>query len=343
MRNGTRTAGDTGFRYREGNVQVSVESVGRMDVLVIGGGGTIGSTVAYTLSVLRPATNVVLADPRTDHTEGHAIDLRHSTCHVAHPAGRPEFGDGAVGSVTVESPRPELVSEADCIVVTASISRPIDGAERGGRYAFLQGNLEVAEDVGSILAEAEPTPTVVVSNPLDRITHRLWEASGWPRRSIVGYSLSETARFADVLSRIADVPPGEIDCPVLGEHGEHLVPAFSRATAGDEPLELSADEREHALEFARNAAYEVIKRRGGADTSRWVSARGIACLVVRILEGGVEPICLSTPLDGEYGLDGGCLSVPLALSPDGVERIIEWELSKDERRRLAEAHEAVWG
>jgi len=314
-----------------------------MDVLLIGGGGTIGSTVAYTLSVLRPAANVVLADPRADHTEGHAIDLRHSTCHVAHAAGRPEFGDGPVGSVTAEPLTASLVSDADCLVVTASVSRPLDGVERGGRYAFLEGNLEVAEDVGAVLREASPTPTVVVSNPLDRITHRLWEASKWPRRSIVGYSLSETARVADVLSRIADVPPGEIDCPVLGEHGEHLVPAFSRATAGGEPLDLSAEERERTLEFARDAAYEVIRRRGAADTSRWVSARGVACLVVGILEGGVEPICLSTPLDGEYGLDGGCLGVPLSLSADGVERILEWELTEGERRRLAEAHEAVWG
>ncbi|WP_254764200.1 malate dehydrogenase [Natrinema marinum] len=317
-----------------------------MNVLVVGGGGTIGSTVAYTIAVAQPAATVTLADPHTEVTEGHAIDLRHSQCHVAHAAGRPSFDTERPGTVTTIDPTAEPglepVAAADAIVVAASVSRPADSFQRGGRLSILEGNLEIAAEVGDWIGDAEPTPTVVAANPSDRITHRLWEESGWPRRCFIGYSLSETARIADELARRFDVSPGEIFCPILGEHGEHMVPAFSRATVAGEPVDLDPTEREAILDYVREVPYDVIAKRGGDESSRWVTSRGIAAIVFRLVGGGTdEPVCLSTPLSGEYGLEDTSVSVPVVLDSGGVAEIVDWDLAPAEQEGLERAAAAV--
>ncbi|MDS0477886.1 lactate dehydrogenase [Natrinema sp. 1APR25-10V2] len=317
-----------------------------MNVLVVGGGGTIGSTVAYTIVVQHPAATVTLADPQTEVTDGHAIDLRHSQCHVAHAAGRPSFDTESAGTVTAIDPSAEPglepVDRADVIVVAASTARPPDSFQRGGRLSILEQNLEIAAEVGDWVGDAEPTPTIVAANPSDRITHRLWEESGWPRRCFIGYSLSETARIADELARRFDVPPGDVYCPILGEHGEHMVPVFSQTTVAGEPIDLAPAEREAILDYVRDVPYDVIAKRGGNESSRWVTSRGIAAIVSRLVGGGTdEPVCLSTPLAGEYGLEDVSVSVPVLLDSHGVAEIVDWELAPVEREGLERAADAV--
>ena len=313
-----------------------------MDVLIVGGGGTIGSTVAYTLSVQDPATNVTLVDSDADAAEGHALDVRHSTRHVAHGLGRPDFDPENPGTVRAADASASLAEAADCIVVTASAPRPEGGDARGGRLTFLERNLEIADEIAGWLGEADPTPVVVVSNPVDRITHRLYRRTGWPRRHFVGYSLSETARIADEIARRTDASPQEVYCPIVGEHGEHVVPLFSRATVGGDPVEFSEAEREAIVEYVRDVPYDVLKLRGARDSSRWVTARGVAAIVRRLGDGRADaPVCLSTPLDGEYGFDGVSLSVPVELDDEGVGEIIEWDLADEERSAFEAAYRAV--
>ncbi|WP_458186961.1 malate dehydrogenase [Haladaptatus sp. NG-WS-4] len=312
-----------------------------MEVAIIGGAGTIGATTAYTLSVLEPTIDVTLVDVADDEATGHALDMRTALGHAAHRAGV-GFSDTGSGTVRSAEPGPEAVEDADCIVVAASVPRPEDTAGRGGRLAFLERNSEMVADIGSWVGEVEPRPVVTVTNPLDPINYRLYRALGWDRRYCIGYSLSETARLADQLARRAGVAPAKVSCPTLGEHGEHMIPVFSRATIDGEPVSLSADEREQITEAVKDVPWDVIQLRGHEETSRWVTGRGIASLVVSILEGGPsDPVCLSVPLDGEYGYRGLALSVPVRLSADGVEDIVEWELSAAERRALDEAAEAV--
>lgn len=321
-----------------------------MHVLVVGGGGTIGSTVAYTLAVQHPSIDLTLVDPQTAVTEGHAIDLHHSRCHAAHAVGRPAFDGDRPGTVSVVDPEagtdPDLIADTDAIVIAASAPRDPDSFERGGRLSILEHNLELAADLGDWLADGTPTPTIMVANPSDRVTHRLWEASGWPRRYFIGYSLSESARIADELARRAggDVSPADVSCPILGEHGEYMVPVFSRATVDGEPVDLSADERQDVLDYVRSIPYDVIEMRGGDDSSRWVTSRGVSLIVSRLLAGGTDPddpVCLSTPLRGEYGLEDVSLSVPVVLDKDGVAEIVEWDLTPDERDGLERAGTAI--
>lgn len=302
--------------------------------IVVVGAGTIGSTAAYTLTTVY-GFDVRLIDIDGELATGHASDIRHANAHQSHPVG----ADTPSGSTEAVDPGASAVENADCIVVTASIGRP---DTEGRRLTFLEGNREVIDDIAGWMSPCDPRPVVVVSNPADRLTYRLWRRMGWSRRRFVGYSLSETARMAALVAEREGVRPESVSVPVMGEHGEHMVAAFSRATIDDEPYRPSAAVREDLLAATKQAPYDIIEQRGAEETSRWVSGRGVALLVRSIVTGGCdEPVCLSTPLDGEYGESDVCISVPLTLDSDGVEEIHEWDLSDDERMELATAADSI--
>ncbi|WP_255197655.1 malate dehydrogenase [Halorarius litoreus] len=310
-----------------------------MDVAVLGA-GTIGSTVAYVLATECRDVDVRLVDVETGRSRGHAIDIAHATAHVAHSVG------GVVGSratsIEAVDPGPAAVAGVDCLVVTASAPRPDSASHRGGRLAWLESNRDIVSTIADWLRETDPCPVLCVTNPLDVLTYQLYRESGWPRHRFVGYSLSETARIADELARRYDVDHEAVYCPVIGEHGEQMVPVFSRATIDGERLGLSPEERDQVVDYMLDVPYDVIELRGEADSSRWVTGRGVALAAWAILQGGVdEPVGLSTPLDGEYGYTDVSLSVPVRLDAEGVTEIVEWELSGWERQRLNDARDAV--
>lgn len=313
-----------------------------MHVTVIGGAGSVGSTVAYTLAVTVPDVRLRLVDVETDAVAGHGTDIEHAMNHTTHAVGSSIAEDvrGGRAPVRTMAPGPDVVEDTDCIVVTYNVSRTEDAVQRGGRESYFEQNRQVADELGEWMADSEPCPVVVVTNPVDRITHRIWEQSGWPRESILGYSLSETARAAAEIGRIRDVDASSVSCPMIGEHGENVVPVFSRTTVDGEPVDLSDDERQQVLDYVRDVPYDVMRQRGPDESSRWVSGRGAAAVAHAILNGGTaDPICLSVPLTGEYGYEDVCLSVPIHLSADGWDSIEQWSLSSWERDRLDAAYE----
>jgi malate dehydrogenase len=313
-----------------------------MHATVIGGAGSVGSTVAYTLATTVPDLELRLVDVDEEAAAGHATDVEHATNHDTHAAGRAIAPDvrGGSGPVTTAAPGPEVVRDTDCLVVVYNVSRTKAAVGRGGRESYYEQNRPVAEEIGGWMEGADPVPVVVVTNPVDRITNRIYEASPWPRESFLGYSLSETARAVAEIGRLRDADPHAVECPMMGEHGENLVPVLSRTTVDGDPVDLSADEREHLLDYVREIPYEVMRQRGAEESSRWVSGRGTAAVAHAILAGGTdEPICLSVPLEGEYGYEGVCMSVPVVLSGEGWERIERWSLAEDERERLDAAYD----
>lgn len=306
-----------------------------MHVTVLGT-GTIGSTVAYNLAT--SGLTVRVADTDEGKSRGHAVDISHSIAHAAHPIGR-GLVNGKIESV---SPGPEAVAGADCIVVTASAPRPAGASQRGGRAEWLDDNLEIVREIGKWFRETTPCPVIVVTNPVDAITYELYRQSQWPAKRFLGYSLSESARIAHTLARDHDVRYEDVYCPVLGEHGEHMVPVFSRATIRGEEITLDEERKQDLLDQIRDVPYRVVDLRGASESSRWVTGRGAALIAQRLLDGGVaEPIGLSTPLDGEYGYKNVALSVPMTLDGDGVREIVDWQLSAWEQARMNDAYRAV--
>lgn len=129
---------------------------------------------------------------------------------------------------------------------------------------------------------------------------------------------------------------------MLGEHGEHLVIAFSQATVDGAPIDLDAATRTAVREYVRGIPYKLIQQRGRQHSSRWVTARGAALVVETLLTGGTTtPVCLSTPPAGTYGVEGVSLSVPVRMSGRGVDQITEWSLTTQEWAALTAAAEAI--
>ncbi|MFC5134675.1 MULTISPECIES: malate dehydrogenase [Haloferacaceae] len=313
-----------------------------MEVAFIGGAGTVGATAAYTLAVERPSVDVTLVDVEEDAAEGHGIGIRHARTL----GSLPQFGDANdLGSVSAKPSSAAGLATADVAVVTASVPRPGSSAKRGGRLEFLDRNLELAESIAGTLREREPLPVIVVSNPMDRITQRIWRETGWDRDRFLGYSLSETGRTADRIASIRDVPAEDVYCPVGGEHGENVVPFFSRLTVDGEPTTLTEAEKRDVRDYVRDVPYDVIELRGAEETSRWVTGQGVVRLVCAVLDDGLDdpdhPIAASVPLDGEYGIEDACVSVPVEVGRTGVRRVIEWDLPEEELEGLRAAAESV--
>jgi len=313
-----------------------------MHVAIVGGASTIGSTVAYTLAGMAPSLDVTLVDLDTDAAWAHATDISHAGYHFANASTAAPAPEGAGTIDTATTDEWEQV-DPDLLLFNAAAPQPEDATDRGARDAELARNRRIVEDVAADLQALDPTPMLVVTNPVDRLVAHFHSLLGWPGRCFLGYSLSETARAADAVADRLDVPRNDVACPTMGEHGEGVVPVFSRTRVAGEPVELSAADREAVREYIREVPFEIATKRGVAETSRWVTSAGVTRVVRSIAADGSEsePFCLSTPLDGEYGFEDVAMSVPVSLDRRGVAAIHEWELSESERQELKRAAEAV--
>ncbi|WP_049986336.1 lactate/malate family dehydrogenase [Halobellus rufus] len=317
-----------------------------MHVGIIGGASTIGSTLAYGLVCDDPRNSVTLFEADLDAAWGHATDLRHANYHFS---GAPLTGqDPRNRPGTVAHAPTDAIGEhdLDAVVITARVAPSADDEARsaeGARSRELDANVPLIDAIARDLRSIEPVPTVVVTNPVDRIVYRLRSRLDWPRSTVLGFSLAETARVADAIARRHDVHPTAVSCPTMGEHGEHVVPIFSRTTVEGESVSFARDEREAIVDEIRAVPFEIAGKRGLEDSSRWVSGAGLLRVLRTIASPErTGPLCLSTVLDGEYGFDDGCLSVPVALTADGVDEIVEWDLADAELERLQAAHDVVW-
>jgi malate dehydrogenase len=328
-----------------------------MHVAIIGGASTIGTTVAYTLSGLAPRLDVSLVDINDGAAWAHGTDIEHASYHFAHAPGADEGHDSETAG-SVRSATPEEIAELDpdLLIFNAAAPQPDDATDPSAREAELERNRSIVEDVAESLRPLDPTPLLVVTNPIDRLVYDFYSLLGWPRRYFLGYSLSETARIADGIADLVDAHRTDVYCPTMGEHGEHMIPVFSRARVDGEPIDVTDAERAELMTYVRDIPFEIAEERGVDETSRWVTSAGVS-RVVRTMaaaaddssvdgtgveaDGGDWTFCLSTPLDGEYGLEDVALGVPVDLDADGVAAIHEWDLDDAEAAELERAAESV--
>jgi len=322
-----------------------------MHVAIVGGASTIATTVAHTLAGVTPTVDVSLVDINEGAAWAHAKDITHATYHFSNAPGSTTAGD-EVGTIQAGTPDELGELDPDFIVFNAAAPQPEDATDRGAREAELDRNLPIVKSVAEDLRPLDPTPLLVVTNPIDRLVYQFYSLLEWPRRYFLGYSLSETARMADAIGTELAVPQNDVYCPMMGEHGENVVPILSRTRVDGEPVETEPLDREELLEYVRDIPFEIAKERGVAETSRWVTSAGIARVIRSVIAGSSdggdghrgrldEPFCLSTPLSGEYGYEDLALSVPVDLDADGVREIHEWDLAPEETSDLAVAANAV--
>jgi len=293
-------------------------------VSVIGAAGTVGAAVGYTLALEDVADELVFVDipDQEDVTVGQAADTNHGIAYDSNTEVRQGAYEDTAGS--------------DIVVITAGLPR-----QPGDTRLDLAGdNAPIMEDIQSSLAEHnDDFITVTTSNPVDLLNRHLYESGDRPREHVVGFGgRLDSARFRYVLSERFDVPVKNVQATILGEHGDAQVPVFSKVRVDGEDLDLSTEEREEILEDLQVSAMDVIERKGATE---WGPARGVVHTVEAILNDTGEVLPCSVPLDGEFGYSDVGFGVPVKLGSDGVEEIVEWNLSEFEREQMDEAAEKL--
>ena len=287
-------------------------------VVIIGGGGGVGSSVAFNLLLRGEPYDVVLVDSNPNMLTSHVMDLEQTLALGATRSVR--------GAAEIEA------LDADIVVVSASVPLRLNGS----RLVFLQDNTAIINRISDLLTKAGPDwngVLLIVTNPVDPLCTWVQQRTGIGRQRILGYTLNDNLRLRTGIGQVFDVSPQNIDAWVIGDHGDYCVPLFSRVRVNGAPVALTAEERRKAEEFMRTWYVRHVSLDSGR-TSTWTTGLGVSRMVAAIAYGKGELWPASIILEGEYGIEGVSLSVPVSLSRRGVEYIHEWELTPEEHAAL---------
>jgi malate dehydrogenase len=289
-------------------------------VSVVGAAGTVGAATGYNLALRDVVDELVFVDipDKEDETVGQAADANHGVAYDANTTVRQGSYADTAGS--------------DVVVITAGIPR-----QPGQTRIDLAGdNAPIMADIQSSLDEHnDDYVSVTTSNPVDLLNRHLYEAGDRDRNQVIGFGgRLDSARFRYVLSERFDTDVQNVEASILGEHGDAQVPVFSKVRVDGRDPTFDDTEKTEILEDLQESAMNVIERKGATE---WGPATGVAHTVEAILRDTGEVLPASVKLEGEFGHDDVALGVPVKLGRDGVEEIVEWDLSAYEREQLGEA------
>src|SRR5258708_33303376 len=204
-------------------------------------------------------------------------------------------------------------------------------------------NEKIVKDVTEKVVDKSPDAIlIVVSNPLDAMCHVAKSVSGFPKERVFGQAgILDTARFRTFIAWETGASVRDVQALVLGGHGDQMVPVVSATTVGGVPLrELVSEERiQEMVERTAKGGGEIVQLLG---TSAWYApGAAVAEMVDGILLDQKRVLPCTALLEGEYGIDGLYMGVPVKLGAGGIEEIVELDLSDGEQSALAASAEAV--
>ncbi|HSF80275.1 MAG TPA: L-lactate dehydrogenase [Anaerolineales bacterium] len=288
------------------------------------GAGQVGATCAYTLLLRGIVSEIVLITKNHDHAEGEAMDLNHGML-FARPA-RIWAGDFD-----------DCVS-ADIVVLAAGAAQ----SPGETRMDLLKRNAALIEDIlPKAIKHNQDAILVLVTNPVDVMTHIAREISGFPPERVIGSgTVLDTARLRYLLSQRLHVEPRSVHAFVIGEHGDTQVVVWSLANVAGIRLDdydrrngraINAKTKTDIAELTRNAAYEVIRRKGA---TYYAIAAGVSRIVEAITRDENSVLTVSSLVEGHYGLSGVSLSLPRVVNQRGVAHTLELPLNRMEQAAL---------
>lgn len=291
------------------------------------GCGFVGASIAFRFLQQGLFSQLVLVDVNREKAEGEAMDL----------------SDGLPYAEAMDITAGGYDDIADCalIVITAGANQK-PGETRldliGKNIAILKGVIGeiTARDFGGIL--------LVVSNPVDVLTYAAWKLSGYPKNRVIGSgTVLDTARLKQLLGEKLGVDSRNVHALIMGEHGDSELAVWSGANVSGVDLDqfchlrgdpLDRGEMEQLYRSVRDSAYAIIRRKGATYYGIAMAVGRIAQCIVRD-EQAVLPV--SAVLEGQYGLEGLCLSVPSLVGQRGLEEVLEIPLSPEERQALEDS------
>ena len=298
---------------------------GRRKVTVVGA-GNVGATCAQVLAT-RDYADVVLVDIKENLPQGKALDIDQMGAILG-------FEPNIVGSNGYDE-----TAGSDVVVITAGLPR----SPGMSRDDLVTTNQKIVGSVTEAAVERSPEAVlIVVSNPLDAMCHVAKNVSGWPKERVFGMAgILDTARFSTFIAWKTGSSVKDVTAMVLGGHGDQMVPVVSATTVGGIPLRKLVEEDGIQEMVGRTAkgGGEIVELLG---TSAWYAPGAAAAQMVDAVMLDEHRVLPCTAyLDGEYGIDGLYIGVPVKLGAGGIEEIVELELSEDEREALEASAEAV--
>lgn len=297
-----------------------------MKISIIGA-GNVGSTTALRL-VQEGAGSIVLVDVAKGLAEGKACDLHDSAAVLKQDY---QF----IGTDNIKE-----IKDSDIVVLTAGLARKPGMT----REDLLNKNSEIVRSVCSQVKELAPECIlIIVTNPLDLMTRLALNVTGFKPNKVIGMGLSlDAARFCNLISRELNVSNSEIEACVIGSHGQGMIPLpewtkvkgvrLSKLLGAEKLLELS----EKTIDRGRH----IVSLLGSAS-AYFAPSAAAASLIKAIIKDEKRVLGACAYLNGEYGLKDVCIGVPCRIGREGIEKIIELELSAEEKEKLVKSAEGL--
>ncbi|MEM0951761.1 MAG: malate dehydrogenase [Cyanobacteria bacterium P01_H01_bin.74] len=292
------------------------------------GAGNVGATLVQRLAEASLSKHVVVVDILDGIPQGKALDIAESA---------PVYGyDTQVqGSNTYE-----IIADSDIVVVTAGIARK-PGMSRDD---LLATNTKIVTAVSENIKQYAPNAMViVVSNPLDAMCHVALKATGFPSERVFGMAgVLDTSRYKSFIAEALDVSISDIQGFVLGGHGDTMVPMPRYTSVAGIPLLQLMDQAsiDKIVDRARNGGAEIVAHLK-TGSAFYAPSAAVLEMIESIVKDKKKILPCAVYLKGQYGIQDLYVGVPVKLGKNGIEQVLEIELTADEKQQLQNSADAV--
>ncbi|HET7372994.1 MAG TPA: malate dehydrogenase [Gemmatimonadaceae bacterium] len=296
--------------------------------ITVVGAGNVGATTAQRVAEKELARTVVMVDVVEGIPQGKGLDQWQS-------APIEGFDSRVVGSNGYDE-----TTGSDIVIITAGIARK-PGMSRDD---LLNTNAGIVKQVAEQVKASSPNAIlIIVSNPLDVMCYVAKQVTGFPRERVLGMAgVLDTARYRAFLAEALDVSVRDIQAMVLGGHGDTMVPLITYTSVSGIPITQLIDRSklDAIVDRTRNGGAEIVKHLK-TGSAYYAPSSGAVQMAEAIVHDQRRILPCAAWLDGEYGMSGLFLGVPCKIGRRGLEKVIEVELTADERAALAKSAEAV--
>lgn len=298
----------------------------RQKITIIGA-GNVGATAAHW-AMTRELGDVVLMDVMEGIPQGKGLDLLQSG-----PVDG--FSYAIIGTNDYRD-----TANSDVVIIAAGLARK-PGMSRDD---LLAKNVAIVKSCTEEAVKHSPNCVlVVVTNPIDAMVYTAFKASGFPKNRVVGMAgVLDSARYRTFLAEALQVSPRDVNAMVMGVHGDNMLPLIRLANVAGVPVSdlLPADKLAEIVTRTQNGGIEIVNhlKTGSAFYTPGLSA---VEMTEAILKDSKRVLPCAAYLEGEFGISGCFIGVPVVLGAGGVERIVEFNLTADEKAALAQSEVVV--
>ncbi|MBR6642984.1 MAG: L-lactate dehydrogenase [Lachnospiraceae bacterium] len=302
--------------------------------ITIIGAGSVGATIAYTLSQDDIASEIVMIDVKRDKAEGEVMDIIQGTC----------FRD----PISITAGDYEDAKDSDIVIITSGVARKPGQS----RLELAQTNVDILKEITPQIAAAAPNAKyIIVSNPVDVMTYVFTKISGIPENQIMGSgTMLDTARLRCGIAEHFNVAQKNVHAYVFGEHGDTSFIPWSKACISAVPMEeyvrtmkksgvhATPVDKDAMLEYVQKSGSKIIANKGAT----FYAVSAAVCKLCSILLASTDSMTtVSTMMHGDYGIDDVCLSTLALVGPNGCQGKVEVSLTDEEEELLRKSADTL--